>query len=729
MEQSMTAVEFELAILGPPGQHTVDVYIVQPGSDAPIQPLAGQPRGFAVDLTVLDGAEDDLAYGQGLADALFADRDVQSAFDRARSIADSLRVPLRFRLAIAPEASNLQQIRWELLTVPAATPRAHMLMRDDVLFSRYIASGDFRRIPLRARSELRALIVVASPSGLDRRNPPLAAIDAVKEIAAASAALDPIPAKPLPRSQPVTLAVMIEELRTGYDILYLVCHGSRARDNGEPLLLFEGADGTPEIVRGEDLIAQVSELSQPPRLIVLASCQSAGPDGVSRTQDEGALAALGPRLAATGIGAVIAMQGKVSLDTVSEFMPAFFKEMAASGRIDGAMAAGRSRVRKRDDWWMPTLFMRLRSGRVAWYDAGFRSQFDRWPALLQQIANGRCTPILGPGVTDHVVGNRRDTARRLAEGCAFPMARPADEDLPQVAQYLKVMQSSEAVPGLVLRHLCAELIDRDTNLLAPELKPSDLNGLSDRALADLYERLIETAWRRRLRESNEPLSMLASLNCPLYVTTNPDELLHRAVSEAQFDAATKAPHSEIARWKQELSRRTSIFDLPADPVAAAAASAEYSLDVKRPVIYKLFGSWSDTESLVITEDDYFDFLIGVTENKDLIPTPIRGALANSALLFLGFHLDDWDFRVLFRSLATQQGRTMRQRYAHVAVQIAPEEGRVVRPEQARKFLADWYDMAGQVSIFWGTVQDFVHELHRQRTGQDPAAAGALFARR
>ncbi len=84
---------------------------------------------------------------------------------------------------------------------------------------------------------------------------------------------------------------------------------------------------------------------------------------------------------------------------------------------------------------------------------------------------------------------------------------------------------------------------------------------------------------------------------------------------------------------------------------------------------------------MITEDDYFDFLIGVTANKDLIPKPACRALADSALLFLGFQLDDWDFRVLFRSIAGQEGARRRQSYAHIAVQVDPEEGRVQRPDR------------------------------------------------
>ena len=60
---------------------------------------------------------------------------------------------------------------------------------------------------------------------------------------------------------------------------------------------------------------------------------------------------------------------------------------------------------------------------------------------------------------------------------------------------------------------------------------------------------------------------------------------------------------------------------------------------------------------MVAEDDFFDYLIGITSNKDLIQPVVRRARTDSALLFLGFQLDDWDFRVLFRSIMGQEGRT------------------------------------------------------------------------
>ena len=130
---------------------------------------------------------------------------------------------------------------------------------------------------------------------------------------------------------------------------------------------------------------------------------------------------------------------------------------------------------------------------------------------------------------------------------------------------------------------------------------------------------------------------------------------------------------ELCHWNEELQPSPSVYD----------AEPGFVPSVERPLVYHLFGHLRQPESVVLTEDDYFDYLIGVTGNKDLIPPVVRRARTDSALLFLGFQLDDWDFRVLFRSIMGQEGRTRRKRYAHVAAQINPEEGRILEPERAR----------------------------------------------
>ena len=179
--------------------------------------------------------------------------------------------------------------------------------------------------------------------------------------------------------------------------------------------------------------------------MVLASCQSAGLGGDARSNDAGVLAALGPRLAEAGVPAVLAMQGDISMETVSRFMPTFFHELQRDGQIDRAMAAARGAIRDRHDWWAPALFMRLRSGRI-WYVSGLGragEPFEKFPALVHELKKRKCTPILGPGLSDQLLGSRQEIAQRWAKNFHFPMAPHYRDDLPQVAQYLSVNQSYE----------------------------------------------------------------------------------------------------------------------------------------------------------------------------------------------------------------------------------------------------------------------------------------------
>lgn len=732
-------VEFEIRIDRVDDAHVLDVVITQPDSDVDIRPLAGTALPLALDPLVLDVlVDDDEAYGAALTRAVFSHEDVRSVFLRAASVAQSLDKPLRVRLNISNAAADLQRLRWELLTHPDGGP---LVTREDVFFSRFVSSRDFRRVPLRPRSELRALVAAANPANLTQKWPALAPIDTARAYADAAKALGDIPAVTFGIDERVTFDAILGRLRDGYDILYLVCHGGLTA-SGEPFLVLEDDQGQAAPIRGDDIVQQLGELWQRPRLIVLAACQTAAhaapataaadsssaaassaqpaaaAAGVSGRTTSPALTALGPRLADAGIAAVIAMQGAISMETAAELMPAFFTELARDGVIDRAMAAARARVRTRPDGWMPALFMRLRSGRMWWYQTGFRTEFNRWVALVADIASGRCTPILGPGITDALIGSRRDIARRIAEASDYPMAAHEREDLPQVAQFLSTKQSPATVPWLVLGHLCREIVQRYGHRLPPALANAPLDGLGRDELALRYEELLETIWRQRLEtEPHEPHRLLASLPFRLYITTNPEQLLVKALAES------RAPHSEICRWNAELADLPSIFDPPAASSAAtglagvgtAPSHEPYKLDAQRPLVYQLFGTLARPESLVITEDDYFDFLIGVTANKDLIPKPVRRALADSALLFLGFQLDDWDFRVLFRSIAGQEGARRRQSYAHIAVQVDPEEGRVQRPDQAREFLNAYFQNA-DISIFWGTVEDFVKELSRHWTG-------------
>ena len=58
----------------------------------------------------------------------------------------------------------------------------------------------------------------------------------------------------------------------------------------------------------------------------------------------------------------------------------------------------------------------------------------------------------------------------------------------------------------------------------------------------------------------------------------------------------------------------------------------------------------------------------------------------------------------------------------MAVQIDPEEGRILEPEGAKAYLQKYFGEA-KVSIYWGSAEDFVREMATW-VDEAPAPAGA-----
>lgn len=344
-------VELSLDRRGP------DTYQVTLRIDAPGNPhinlLGPYPARIPLDeLRALELTPDE--YGRALGQGLFAAPELRQAWQTARAVAASHAQALRLRLVLTGEASDLHGLFWETLCEPD-TGRA-LLTDEHLRVSRYISGDAWSAVRPALPDRPTALVAVANPADLNRYG--LSALDVPAEIQRVRAALPDVSLRVLASNGQTTLTNLLDHLRDGVDLCYLVAHGKLVDD--APWLWLENDLGQTARVSGADLAARMQALTQRPRLLVLASCQSAG----TGPADPHALSALGPRLVQAGVPAVIAMQGNLSVRTVETMLPALFRELRRDGRIDRALAVARGAAREQADWYRPALFMRLKDGRL-----------------------------------------------------------------------------------------------------------------------------------------------------------------------------------------------------------------------------------------------------------------------------------------------------------------------------------------------------------------------------
>jgi SIR2-like protein len=272
-----------------------------------------------------------------------------------------------------------------------------------------------------------------------------------------------------------------------------------------------------------------------------------------------------------------------------------------------------------------------------------------WDLLLARIRAGNCTPFLGAGSCAGVLPLARELAATWSEVHEYPL--DDSEDLARVAQYLAVSRD----PMDPKERICEEI----EKCSAPEFADPD-----------------------------EPHDVLAELPLPLYITTNYDDFMVRALKRNRKD-----PVQEVCRWNGTVRRLPMLLTPELTPTPA------------NPLVFHLHGHCGIKESIVLTEEDYLDFLVAAIEDQDaLLPHQIQWALSATSLLFVGYRLNDWDFRVLHRGLVRSTAAS--QRRISVTVQLA-------REQSAQRYLEDYFQKRMSIAVYWGDAREFAQEL-RQR---------------
>lgn len=641
---------------------------------------------------LLSVSDDDLRYGRELERILFGSRSVKEAFASARDDCDKMPCPLRLRLAVSALAPELQTVNWERVLAPESDERLAASQR--ILFSRLTTSSAWRETRPRALAGMKALVVIASPADAETHG--VWVFDGEAFRAAAQDQLASATIQYLGLEEPATLEMLLSRLREGFDLLYLVCHGAVADD--EPILLLHTSErnGTP--VRGADLVRQCREIQHLPRLVILASCNSAGD---AATHGSSQLVRLAPRIAEAGVASVLGFHGNVHPDTAHRFCKKFFESLRNSGDVEVATSVGRAEVGTRDDWWSPSLLTRLRTG-LLWYRRGFASasragsasETDTWSDLMSFVLNRNVTPLVGSSVFISPLGTRRELAQRWAAEFNYPLVsgdRLNATSLPQVAQYVAVKKGDRGVRNELLKYAYTELLSADH-----EHTPIDPRFLNPEEVVEQLTKLIaERLKDRREADAQEPYSVIARLRAPVFVTLDyTDQLYDALVAEG------KQPTRQCCIWS------------PTDARASASARLQRAKTIcteQRPLVFHMFGRLEEPDSMVLTEDNYFDFLVGSSSGKDLIPPEVSSAFCKNALMFVGCNLNEWDFRTLLRVILSQRG-FRKEDFHHFAVNVDPEDSGLFDPPRARAFFQNYLYGSNKIEIFWGTAVEFLREL-------------------
>jgi radical SAM protein with 4Fe4S-binding SPASM domain len=219
-----------------------------------------------------------------------------------------------------------------------------------------------------------------------------------------------------------------------------------------------------------------------------------------------------------------------------------------------------------------------------------------WNSLIFSIHRQKCILLLGPDAAMEEVEGRgsKPLTELLANELANEIGLAPDEngqidtnDLLQTAQFY-------------------EYIVKDRGLL---------------------EQKVDSFYAARKNLTSLLHQDLAILPFPLIITSTFDHMMENALQEQN-----KPPLVEFHNYKRPKRNLVTLGT------------------VDRPLLYQLYGSLPDYDSLVITEGNLLDLLINVASKDAPLPDNVRSELTSNdkSLLFLGFGFRYWYLRVLLQ---------------------------------------------------------------------------------
>lgn len=284
-----------------------------------------------------------------------------------------------------------------------------------------------------------------------------------------------------------------------------------------------------------------------------------------------------------------------------------------------------------------------------------------WETLVTRVKSGKCTPFLGAAVNFGILPLGAEIANEWAVSFNYPL--DSCGDLAKVSQFVAVSRDGMRPKEEMLKKLDASQ------------RPFDFNDV------------------------DEPLNVLAKLPFQIYLTTNYDDLLNQAIN-FHGRAIGREAVVEICRWNRNLKAQPTIF----------GRTSKFVPTVQRPVVYHLHGHKKVLDSLVLTEDDYLDFLVNMSREENFLPPRIQESITGSSVIFVGYSLADINFRVLFRGLLGNLEAALGK--LSVAVQL-PYDDAHPNKQKAEEYVTKYFGKAmrgTELRVYWGTARSFAHEL-------------------
>jgi hypothetical protein len=237
--------------------------------------------------------------------------------------------------------------------------------------------------------------------------------------------------------------------------------------------------------------------------------------------------------------------------------------------------------------------------------------------ILNGLRTGRVVPFLG-------------AAASKVNGNGAAVQPPSGADLAEALARLSRLPSTDPRDRRDLARVSSFYVDVSSrDLLRSELRRVFVND--QYCCNDLHRLLARIADRM------------------VIVTTNYDTLLEQAFREAgkEYDLVVyPADNDEYANgmlWWEHGKQ---------EPQKLKANEIDIDEIGKRNLIYKMHGSVSplssDWDGFVITEEDYIKFLARI---RNAVPSAFRAFFKDHFFLFLGYGLQDWNFRVLLKEVS------------------------------------------------------------------------------